>query len=287
VKVLYFLLRSAGFLVASLPLFILYKISTALSWLTGVVFRYRRDVVEQNLRLSFPDKDNKWIRKQTRLFYMHFVDVMVESFKLLALNKNLLPKRVTVTNPEFLEKLHQQGRGVIAVGGHYGNWEWMGTALQLLSPYQALVAYKPLSNKLIDRVMLRIRSLHGSKLIPMNQIYRAVKTSNVPTITLLVADQAPHPENAYWTTFMHQDTPVFMGPEKIAKSTGHVVVFLAMTRPRRGEYTITVKEVSLDPINEPNFAITEKHLQLLTEEILIHPSCWLWSHKRWKHKRPA
>jgi KDO2-lipid IV(A) lauroyltransferase len=121
----------------------------------------------------------------------------------------------------------------------------------------------------------------------MNQIYRAVKTSNVPTITLLVADQAPHPENAYWTTFMHQDTPVFMGPEKIAKSTGYVVVFLAMTRPRRGEYAITVKEVSLDPINEPNFAITEKHLQLLTEEILIHPSCWLWSHKRWKHKRPA
>jgi KDO2-lipid IV(A) lauroyltransferase len=78
-----------------------------------------------------------------------------------------------------------------------------------------------------------------------------------------------------------------MGPEKIAKSTGHVVVFLAMTRPRSCEYAITVKEVSLDPINEAPFAITEKHLQLLTEEILVNPACWLWSHKRWKHKRSA
>jgi len=152
---------------------------------------------------------------------------------------------------------------------------------------RALVTYKPLSSKLMDRLMKEIRQLNGSELISMQQTFRSIATSKEPVISLLVADQAPHPENAYWTIFLNQDTPVFLGAERIAKSTGHVVVFLAMRRVKRGHYTLEFQELCLDPKAQPEFAITEMHLRALESLIIESPQNWLWSHKRWKHKRPA
>lgn len=283
---LYWLIRSVGALPAFLPLWMLYPLSTFLSWCTGVVFGYRRAVVEQNLRNAFPNFNQTQLHTALRSFYMHFTDTLVETYAMLAMRKRMLPKRIRVKNPELLKHYHLQGRHVVAVGGHFGNWEWLGTALPLLSPYPVLAAYRPLSNPNVDRIMREIRGLHGTRLLPDTQIYRAMRSAKEPVLTYLIADQSPLPENARWMRFLNQETPVFMGPEKMARATNAVVVFLAMRRLRRGYYEVEVLPVTEDPANEPELAISAKHLKLLEAEIQACPSAWLWSHKRWKHRKP-
>lgn len=283
---LYWLIRSIGAIPAFLPLGLLYPLSTFLSWCTGVVFCYRRKVVEQNLKNAFPDFNKSQLHSVLRKFYMHFTDTMVETYAMLAMRENRLRKRIHVKNPELLKHYFSQGKHVVAVGGHFGNWEWLGTALPLLSPYPVLAAYRPLSNQHIDRIMREIRGLHGTRLMPDTQIYRAIRSAKEPVLTYLIADQSPLPENARWMRFMNQETPVFMGPEKIARATNAVVVFLAMRRVHRGYYEVEVLPVTEEPSMEAELAITRKHLDLLEVEIKARPSAWLWSHKRWKHRKP-
>jgi KDO2-lipid IV(A) lauroyltransferase len=287
VKFFYYLLRGGGFLIAQIPLFLLYPLSDFLAWLGANVIRYRKEVVMANLAASFPDKTEKERKEIARGFYRNFSDIMVESFKMLSLNPRMIPRRVSLLNPELLEKYKAEGKSIIAVSGHYCNWEWMGVGLKAVTGMRSLVTYKPLSSEMMDKLMKEIRQLNGSELISMQQTFRSIATSKEPVISLLVADQAPHPDSAYWTTFLHQDTPVFLGAERIAKSTGHVVVFLAMRRVKRGYYTLELQELTQHPKAEPEFNITELHLRALEQLILEQPSNWLWSHKRWKHKRPA
>ncbi len=285
-KFSYYLLRGGGFLIAQIPLFLLYPLSNFLAWFTRVIVGYRKEVVMVNLKTSFPEKSEKELIEIAKDFYLNFTDIMVESFKMLSLNPKLIPSRVKLINPELLNKYKEEGKSILAVSGHYGNWEWMGVGLKAVMGMRSLVTYKPLSSELMDRLMKEIRQLNGSELISMQQTFRSIASSKVPVISLLVADQAPHPENAYWTTFLLQDTPVFMGAERIAKSTGHVVVFLAMRRVKRGHYTLELQELTENPKSEPEFKITEMHLRALERLIIEQPGNWLWSHKRWKHKRP-
>ena len=204
---------------------------------------------------------------------------------MLSRNPKLIPSRVKILNPELLANYQKAGRSIVAVSSHYGNWEWMGVGLQELTGIRCLLTYKPLSSSLMERLMKEVRQLHGGELVSMQQTFRAVSSSKTPVLSLLISDQAPHPENAYWTNFLHQDTPVFLGAERIAKATNSVVVFIAMRREKRGFYTLEIQELTKEPKLEMNFAITEMHVRALEKLIFEDPSNWLWTHKRWKHKR--
>jgi KDO2-lipid IV(A) lauroyltransferase len=285
VSVFYYLIRGGGFILGQIPLFILYPLSDFLAWIASDVIHYRYDVVQENLRQSFPGLSEQERKKLSRKFYVNFTDVLVESFKMLSRNPKLITSRVQILNPELLKKYQLEMRSIVAVSSHYGNWEWMGVGLQELTGIRCLLTYKPLSSSLMERLMMEIRQLNGGELVSMQQTFRAVSSSKTPVLSLLISDQAPHPENAYWTKFLHQDTPVFMGAERIAKATNSVVVFIAMRRVKRGYYTLEFQELTKEPKSEKEFAITEMHVRALEKLIFEDPSNWLWTHKRWKHKR--
>ena len=286
-NIFYYLIRVLCFPLASLPLKVLYPLASLITVLNNLFFKYRKEVVIENLKNAFPEKTDQERTRIYKQFFSHFSDTLIETFKMLGNQKGFLPRHVFISNPEILDNLYKSGKSVIAVGGHFGNWEWLGTVLGTITPFKTLAVYKPLTNKVIDRMMHSVRSLNNSDLIPMKSIFRTVMSAKQPVLTYLIADQAPQPDHAYWTAFLNQDTPVFMGPEKIAKATGHAVVFLAMKQERRGYYSVHVSEISLEPLTEPAFNITEKHVRALENCIKEDPARWLWSHRRWKHKRSA
>ena len=284
-NVFYYLIRGGGFILGQIPLFILYPLSDFLAWFTSDIIRYRYAVVQENLRNAFPEMSEPERKKLSRKFYVNFTDVLVESFKMLSRNPKLIPSRVKILNPELLQNYQQTGKSIVAVSSHYGNWEWMGVGLQELTGIRCLLTYKPLSSPLMERLMKEVRQLNGGELVSMQQTFRAVSSSKTPVLSLLISDQAPHPDNAYWTKFLNQDTPVFLGAERIAKATNSVVVFIAMRRVKRGLYTLEFQELTKDSKSEKEFAITEMHVRALEKLIFEDPSNWLWTHKRWKHKR--
>jgi KDO2-lipid IV(A) lauroyltransferase len=285
VNLKYRFVKSFVSLIARLPISILYLIASILAFKAQYIFRYRRKVIQDNLKNSFPNYTSKQLKQIENQFYKRFTITIVETLMQFRLDKNFLKGRLILSNPELLKKYHDEKRNIVAISGHYCNWEWLGTSLGMLSPYDALAIYKPLSNKIVDELMIEVRTINGTKLIPVKKATKTILSYSKPSISLFIADQAANPTHSYWTKFLNQETTVFWGAEKIAKASNAIVVFLAMRLLKNGYYSLEVIELCNNSSLLEEGAITQLHVSALEKEIIAAPEFWLWSHKRWKHKR--
>jgi Kdo2-lipid IVA lauroyltransferase/acyltransferase len=285
----YYLALPFIYLLSLLPFPILYLVSDGLYGLLYYIIGYRKEVVLQNLRNSFPSKSDDEIKKIRKDFYHYLCDLTLETFKTLTISKRTMLKHCGF-QPETLKlfnKLAEENKSIILVMGHWGNWEWAGNSCSLLFNHQLYVIYHPLSNKYFDGLIYRMRTRFGTKLIAMKDTYRemAAKKSEL-SATAFIADQTPSPEGAFWTTFLNQETPIFKGTVKIAQRMNYPVVFGRVKKIKRGYYEISAEILFEEPAKtEPN-VISKSHTNALESDIIAQPEIWLWSHRRWKHKRP-
>jgi Kdo2-lipid IVA lauroyltransferase/acyltransferase len=286
----YYIFYGLNWIITLLPLGILYLFSDILFLLLYYFPSYRRKVVTENLRNSFPEKSAKEIALIGRKFYRHLADLFIETLKLTHLNNKELTKRFTIKNPELLETLYNSGRDLVVVHSHYNNWEWL-VCLPLYTRYKCISIFKPVHNKLFSRLMNNYRSRNNMGLTPMKHVVREIienRKRQIRTLYGFIADQTPaKAEIRYYTTFLNQDTPVFLGIEKIAAKYNMAVVFFNVQKTRRGYYNLTV-ELLFDRTNGlPEYKVTETHVRRLEEVIRENPEYWIWSHRRWKYKNPA
>ena len=272
-------------LVTLLPLPLLYLFSDLVFFILYYILRYRRAVVHTNLTRAFPDKTERDIRRLTIKFYRYLCDYFIESIYLLNMSAAESNKRYRYTNPDVMHELYKKKKNIVFAVGHYGNWEWATANIHVNTSYYTKGIYKPLSNKMFDRLFFYIRARYGNIPVPMKQTLRvingAIRNKEIFSI-YLVADQRPTPEDLhYWTIFLNQDTPVISGVERISRKYDMPVVFLDIDRPKRGHYDVTFKVLTEDPKNEPQFAITEKYIRHVENMIIRKPE--LWPHKRWKY----
>ncbi|MEJ5264275.1 MAG: lysophospholipid acyltransferase family protein [Bacteroidales bacterium] len=278
-------------LISLLPLRILYLISDYFLFpLVYHVIRYRKKVVFENLRNAFPQKSEKERRQIARKFYHYFCDLLVETVKLLHISEKEYKRRIRFKNPEVIEELYHKGYNIIAVTGHYGNWEWL-SGVSNATPYQNMSLYKPLSNKYFEKVLTRIRTRFGAHLVPINDTMRRMisyRQEGTRVLSCFISDQTPLRSHIqYWTRFLNQDTPMYLGPEKLARAFHQAVIFLKIIRTKRGYYQIEVVKLFEDVDQVHDHEITEAHVRELENLICEKPEYWLWTHRRWKHKKPA
>lgn len=275
------------YLLAAMPFPLVYFISDVFFVFLFYVLRYRKQVTMTNLRNAFPEKSEKEIQHISFRFYRHLCDMILETFKLLGMRRSEVLKRCRITNYEVYYSILSQQRSIIVALGHQGNWEWLGAATAARGDGILQVIYKPLHNPYFDRLMLNIRSRFGAIPVPAKDILRRmIEMRGTLTTTAFLADQTPPPESAYWLKFLNQDTPVFIGTEKMARKFNYPVVFAAMRKIKRGYYEVDVIKVCEEPADTEQGYITSLHTAILEEQIIKQPETWLWSHRRWKHQRP-
>jgi KDO2-lipid IV(A) lauroyltransferase len=246
-------------------------------------------VIRPNLERSLKHLSKKELRRVERQFYQHFCDLVVESLKNFTVSERQVRKRFIIKNPEIIDKFWDEGRDVIIAGGHYNAWELYALAMPLFHKHTGVGIYKPLSDKFFDHKLRSSRERFGLKLISMKESTRQFATINSPAKRAFImgADQSPsNPENAYWMTFLNQETGVLFGTEKYAKKHNLPVIFGKAIKVKRGYYSLTYEVLFDEPAQEKYGEITEKHTHILEKQILDKPQYWLWSHRRWKHKRP-
>lgn len=273
-----------------LPLPVLYVFSDLLFLLVYYCPSYRRKVVSTNLKNAFPEKTEEELKKIEKKFYRHFADLFVETLKLTHMSKEQLMRRCTISNPEIMDKYLHEKRDMIGVLGHFNNWEWL-TIIPQFTSYKFSSIYKPLQNKYFDRFLNKLRSQYGTLLVPMSFILREIindRKAGTNIFAAFISDQTPvKSEIRYWTTFLNQDTPVYLGTEKIASKFDMAIVFLNLQKVRRGYYNLNIELLFDHTVGLPEHTITERHVRRLEEIIRENPEYWLWSHRRWKHKKPA
>jgi KDO2-lipid IV(A) lauroyltransferase len=284
----YYIFYGITWIMTLLPFGIIYLFSDLLYPVMYYFPGYRRKVVETNLKNSFPEKSENERTAIARKYYRHLCDLIFETLKLVHMDNEQHRKRMQLTNPELLDRYYDEGRDVAVVLGHYGNWEWLNI-LPVCTKLRNVPIYKPLQNKYFDRFMLNIRSMNDCDPTAMSNIIREIiKNRKIKRNALygFMTDQTPPKgEIRYWTNFLNQDTPVYLGAEKIAAKYDMAVVFLNIRKVKRGYYTFTAETLFEHAAGIPEDIITEAHVKRLEEIIREKPEFWLWSHRRWKHKR--
>ncbi len=271
-----------------LPFRCYYVLSDILYFLLFYVFSYRKKVVFDNLTNAFPGKNKKEIKNIAKAFYRHFCDFVLESVKTIHISQKQNAKRFTFKNIEIFHELYKKNKNVVLVSGHYGNWEWM-VSLPSKLEHKFLALYKPLRNKYFDKMIIKLRSKYATGMVAMNDTLKVIlqhKMKKELIITWFLADQTPPKETRLWTTFLNQETPVFLGAEKIARKLNHAVVFMDIHKLRRGYYQAEFTLLFENAADTKEFEISKAHIKHLENTINKKPEYWLWSHRRWKHKRP-
>lgn len=270
------------------PFWWLYLKSDVSCFLVYHVVRYRRKVVRENLLRSFPKKDLKAIKQIEKRYYSNLCDLIVEAPKMLRMNHEGYKYRLHYTNPELITRLHEQHKNVFYAIPHSGNWEWFGKTMPDLSEHNCLAVYKKVKSPVFERLMLYLRTKDCAlEMVESNfALKRLAQLRDSQNAVLMVADQTPRGvDSDYWTEFLHQDTCWFTGLERIAKMLDYAVVFVAMKRQGRGRYEVTFELITDDPKSTEKGFIMEQYVRCVERFIEANPDNWLWSHRRWKHKR--
>ncbi|MCU0447996.1 MAG: hypothetical protein MUE85_24105 [Microscillaceae bacterium] len=271
------------------PFWLLYRFSDGLYLLMRYGIKYRYKVVYQNLKQTFPDKTEAEIQKIIDGFYQHLCDMALESLKGFTCSRATLTQRVRLRNPEVADRYYDQGGNCLALAAHYGNYEWVASVGGLQLKYLPLILYKPLSNRYIDAFVRNSRKQYGTlfgSIYETDKLFRA--TFERPVVYGLAADQSPsNLEKCYWVKFLGRDTACLHGGENYAISLNLKAVYYKIKRIKRGYYDVWLQEIEFDPQNTCPGEFTQKFMNLVEATILEEPSHWLWSHKRWKHQKPA
>jgi len=244
---------------------------------------YRKEVTIQNVARSFPEKQYGKIHAIVKKFYKCFVSYFAEIIKNVSAPTEVLDRKIVFENLELLDLYIKSGRNVIASVGHCGNWE----ALNFL-PYKVHhdvhAVYKPLSSRLANRLMIKLRSRFGMKLIRDKAVARYILSNNSsPAVYLFIADQCPKiKDEEYRFTLLNQETYFFSGMEKLARKSEAAVIYLHITQLTKGNYKVSCIPINAKAEHTKVGEITQKYVELLTENIKEEPYGWLWTHKRWK-----
>ena len=288
---LYILLLPFLYLLASLPTGLLYLIAEGIGWILEHMVKYRKTVVYSNLRNSFPDKSDKEIEEIAHRFYRHFADVLVENIKATTISKTELMRRIDVPGVrDVFQPYWDRKQNVVIVLGHCGAWQWAGLVAPSLIPQRLFAFYNPLSNKYFDNFIKKTRSRYGMHLVSMRDYLRHVRAQfdDVSSLHFFLFDQGPvNIKRAYWTNFLNQETGFYYGPAHFAQEHKAAVIFVAVKYQSRGKYKATLTTVTDDPEAITAGEIMERCIRLLEAQIMEQPADWLWSHRRWKRKRPT
>lgn len=282
----FILVYPALWLISILPYRAFYLFSDFVFFLVFHVIGYRKKVVRENLKLVFPEKQEKEIKRIQKEFFKHMCDMFLEMVKTMNLTKADIKKRYHITNVELIQEIEKE-KSILVPCSHYANWEW-NVSLNLYIKSKGYAVYQRVANKYFDKLVKDFRSRWNTTLITTHETVKTVMRNEgegTKAIYGMVSDQSPMVMHAhYWGDFMGVTVPVYNGVEILARKLDLAVVFLKVSKVKRGYYQAEFIPITLaGKQTEPN-EITKKFIALTEQQIYERPEHYLWSHKRWKHR---
>jgi Kdo2-lipid IVA lauroyltransferase/acyltransferase len=273
---------------AKLPFSVLYLLSDFLFFVSFRVIKYRRAIVWDNLKNSFPNKDHEELRVIERNFYANLCDYAVETLKLLSISKDELSRRMSYSNPEILQPYADRNQSVILMASHQFNWEWLMVSGSVNLPLKLDFIYQRVSSQSFDHLIMQCHTRFGGYPIERKQTAREViRRKEVTRAIAIVADQFPNYEKKHWVPFLSQETAFFLGLGQLTVLTQCPAFFVRSKKIKRGYYEAEIIPLTVPPYEKGSQMVVDKYAAVTESFIKEQPDNWLWSHARWKHKREA
>ena len=285
---LYILLYPILYLISILPFRIFYWFSDFICFLVYRVIGYRKKVVRSNIAMALPHLSEKERLEIESKFYSHMCDMFLEMIKTMTISREEIEKRYVFTNLDLYLDLEKKGKSIALLCAHYGSYEWV-IAMNYYITFKGYGIYKKIANKYFDKLVHDIRSKFKAILITTKDTITVAEENHkegVLGVWGFASDQSPKSSTkAHWYTFMGIETPIHVGAELLAKRLDMNVIFLKTKKTKRGHYEGTLEIMTEDANSIPNYEISEAFIRKVEEQIHEAPEFYLWTHKRWKHKK--
>lgn len=280
---MYYITYGFFYLLSLIPWPIMYFIADVFYTLVYYGFGYRKAIVMKNLSIAFPEKTEAERIRIAKDFYHNFIDMIFETIKMFSISNKELQRRFSA-NAEVLNDLYDSNQNVQLECGHFFNWEIINLNIGLVSRYPFIGVYQPLSNKVMDRIMLKMRQRNGTILIPASDFKNNFSDYVEDRYAMgLAADQNPPSEyKAHWVKFFGRLTPFVVGPEKGAKEKNTAVLFGHFYKVKRGFYRVDLDIITTTPNDYAPGQLTQIFAEYVERAVRKKPANYLWSHRRWK-----
>ena len=273
-------------IISILPFRILYILSDIICFFVYRVIGYRKKVVRSNLALALPhlsDEERLIVEKKS---YKHLCDMFLEMIKTMTISKKEMDKRFTYKNLDEYKNLEKEGKSIALMLAHYASYEWVVSMNSKVS-FKGYGIYKKVNNKYFDSLVRRIRSKFDAELISIDKTAEVIASNyanNIKSTYGFASDQSPQLRGInHWHKFMGIDVPVYVGGELLSKKFDMNMMFLKVSKVKRGFYEAEFELLSNDVKSVPNFELMNTFLEKVEKQILEAPEYYLWTHRRWKH----
>ncbi len=285
-KLEYFFLRLVYFFFSHLPFFAAKHFADGLAFVVGSLIGYRKKVVIENLTRIY---GQNWPRPQKQFLretYRHFIYLWMELMQTPKLTPETFKRRIRVENIDVLREALDEGRGVLLLTGHLGNFEWINSGVSLMGfPFAGIT--KKQSNPHINTFVTALREKWGSTIIHTREGMReGLRFLKKGGILGLAADQYAGSRGVTVKMF-GLDTPTFAGPAVFHLRTGAPLVFIAAERTAYGRFTFHFEKMECPRFQETSdeaiAAIMQCYNNYLEKWIRRYPEQYFWTHRRWKN----
>ena len=285
---LYIIVYPILWIISILPFRIFYLFSDFVCFLVYNIIGYRKKVVRGNIAIALPHLSKKEQLVVEKKFYKHLCDLFLEMIKTISISQEEIEKRYTFTNIEVYKELEKKNKSVALLCAHYASYEW-AISMNYHLNFIGYGIYKKLANPYFDKLVKDIRSKFKAVLITTKETIPTIHHNykeNILSIYGFASDQSPKLNATHhWASFMGHVVPVHTGAELLAKRFDMNVILKKKKKVKRGYYEATFEILSEDAKSVPNYEITDQFLKLVEQQILEAPEFYLWTHKRWKHKK--
>lgn len=284
-----FVLRS----LTRVPLALLYGLGWCIHVLLYHLLRWRRDQVERDVALAFPQKTDAERAEIVRGSYRNLTDVVVETAWGFGASADQLRQRVVFENPEIVDRCAAAKQSVVLLTPHFCNWEWLLLAGGATFGLPIDAVYQTVRVRSVDEFLRDARSRFGGRPFPREDfVYELMARADTPRAYGLIADQTPpRDQRKHWTRMLNRDTAFFVGAESITRFLDATVLYVDMRRVRKGHYAARFTVLAEPPYGRGakthDSPIMEAFARQLERAVIERPAEWLWVQKRWKYQKTA
>ncbi len=285
---IYLLVYPILWLISILPFPILYLFSDFVYLLIYRVIGYRKKTVRKNIALALPhlsEQERLIIEKKS---FHHLCDMFLEMIKTMSISEKEINKRFSYTNLEVYLDLEKKGKSIALMCAHYASYEWVLSMNNHIT-FKGYGIYKKIANPYFDKLVKNIRAKFKAYLITTKETKNCIEENaknGVLGIFGFASDQTPRrSDNMYWDSFLGIQTPIHVGAEMLAKRYDMNVIFLKVKKVKRGYYEASFEVLSDDVKSIPDYKLSENFMRKVEQQIYEAPEFYLWTHKRWKHKK--
>lgn len=267
------------------------KVSRRLSIIIAFIFYYiipiRKQVTLKNLHKAFPEYSGREIKKVAFGSYKSFSITLVEMLFIPFMTREQIENAIYCEDVELVKKYYERNNGLIALSGHFGNWEYgaLSVSAKINVPFHVVV--KSQRNPYVDAYLNHGRTRWINKIVPLGvsirKIYAELKAKN---IVAMVADQRG-PQEGMRVNFFGQQSSIYPGPAMLAIKTRAPILYVLTIRQPDYSYTAQISEISMEnlPADKERQVqeVSQRHMAFLESVIRKHPEQWLWMHNIWKY----